>query len=63
MKRFCLSLLLLSVVISTKAQLPQVYLFGSFGYEYQEGEMYIVDSDTTKFKINMYDEFTKYLYI
>lgn len=53
MKRFCLSLLLLSVVISTKAQLPQVYLFGSFGYEYQEGEMYIVDSDTTKFKINI----------
>lgn len=53
MKRFCLSLLLLSVVISTKAQLPQVYLFGSFGYEYQEGKMYIVDSDTTKFKINI----------
>lgn len=53
MKRFCLSLLLLSVVISTKAQLPQVYLFGSFGYEYQEGEMYIVDADTTKFKINI----------
>ena len=53
MKRFCFSLLLLSVVIITKAQLPQVYLFGSFGYEYQEGEMYIVDADTTKFKINI----------
>lgn len=53
MKRFCLSLLLLSVVIGTKAQLPQVYLFGSFGYDYKEGEMYIIDSYTTRFKINI----------
>ena len=53
MKRFCLSLLLTSVVIIIKAQLPQVYLNGSFGYEYNEGEICIVDSDTTRLKANI----------
>lgn len=53
MKRFCLSLLLTSVVIIIKAQLPQVYLNGSFGYEYNEGEICIVDSDTIRLKANI----------
>ena len=53
MKRFCLSLLLTSVFIIIKAQLPQVYLNGSFGYEYNEGEICIVDSDTTRLKANI----------
>ena len=53
MKRFCLSLLFTSVVIIIKAQLPQVYLNGNFGYDYKEGEIYIVDSDTIKLKANI----------
>ena len=53
MKRFFLLLLLISIGIIIKAQLPIVYLKGNFGYDYQEGEIIIVDSDTTKLKANI----------
>lgn len=53
MKRLCLLFLLISVGIIIKAQLPIVYLNGSFGYDYQEGEIIIVYTDTISLKANI----------
>ena len=53
MKRLSLSLLLISFITFIYAQLPQVYLNGSFGYDYSQGEIYIVDSDTIRLTANI----------
>ncbi|MBO5579456.1 MAG: CotH kinase family protein [Prevotella sp.] len=42
---------LLSISIALKAQLPTIYLKGEFGYDYQEGEITIVESgNPTQYK-------------
>lgn len=52
-RAICIGLLLfISIVL--KAQLPTIYLKGEFGYDYQEGEITIVDSDnSTQYKANI----------
>ena len=45
---------LLVICIALKAQLPTIYLKGEFGYDYQEGEITIVESNNSiKYKANI----------